>query len=180
MFDKRYTIVKYDGSSWMNQDLLSIISSFGYNFTSEFGVNFDRICTSSFSYKNYYRVSGTNESTLRTFVKCKYLIFNEKGKLLDPNMVFSTYQSLYKNKNSVNHISGNVRERKKEKWSFFKRNKTYYRLLKSAYTVIEDEPVIRKKSLSVLDTNLFFDPLRRPTSFSKSWKEQSKRKKQYK
>lgn len=186
MFNKRYTIIRYDGESWINQDLISIIYNFENKFLTDFGTDFDKVCCTSFSYKDYHLVHGDLDSVLRTFVKCRYIILNQKGNIIDPVMVFNTFVSQFSIdfskvfKSRRFYFYGGSTQRKAQKWSHYKRNIRLHNLQKAVNSIIEDEPEVRRKNKEVTKLNLKYSPFRRQTHFSKSWKDQSKRSKQYK
>ncbi len=181
MYEEIYIIHRYDGHVF-NMTLKEIFKEFNhYTFERQFGygTDFGRFI-SSYSWKHNYSYSFSSpDSGVRVFYQYLYFVTNSKGKLLHPNQVMNEYYEKYDPTN-IAYIGI-------KNWRFHtgykRRGSSMYRAIRttaerraSAGVVKEEgEPEFRGRRRNVPNT---WDDICK--QYYRSWKECTKRRKQYK
>ncbi len=181
MFEEIYTIHRYDAYTF-DLTLKEIFKEFShYTFEKQFGygTDFGRFI-SDYSYKKNYNYSFSSpDSELRVFYQYLFFITNRHGKLVHPNQVMNEYYEKYDPKN----IAYTGLPRWRFSTGYKRRGSSIYRSIRttqerracSGVVKEEGEPEFRGRRRHV--PNAWDDICK---NYYRSWKECTKRRKQYK
>lgn len=181
MFEEIYTVHRYDGHTF-DLTLKEIFKEFNtYTFQQQFGygTDFGRFISDYSWRKNYNFSFSAPDSELRVFYQYLFFVTNRHGKLLHPNQLLNEYYEKYDPTNPA--YTGMYRWRirtgsKRRGGSIYRAISTTPERRACAGVVKEEgEPEFRGRRRNVPNT---WDDVCK--NYYRSWKECTKRRKQYK
>lgn len=176
-----YIVHRYDGCTFIMtlQEIYKQFKYYGIRDKFGYGTDFGRYISDYSWSDNYNFTFSSPDSTLRVYYQYLYFVTTIKGKLVNPNQIISEYFIKYEPNNRI--YTGNFTRyrrshRKRKNCRVYRAMKTTAER-KAVKAVLKDEgePEFRGRRRNIPnkwdDYWLYYD---------RSWKSQTKRKRQYK